>query len=76
MKKFIKKNIIAILSVFLIGIIFYNAFISSSQNIEGFRENKEEIIDIDKLLNKINTKIQKFQNLSNDLESLSNDINK
>lgn len=75
--KFLKNNCGKILLLFLVLIIFGNAYLSSSQdkNVdEGFRVNPDETIDSDKLIEKIKSKMNEFDTIIGKLDALNDDI--
>lgn len=75
--KFLKSHSGKLLILFLVLVIFANAYLSSSQNKsvdEGFRDNPDEIINSDKLIEKIESKINKFNMIMGKLDALNDDI--
>ena len=76
--KFLKSHSGKLLILFLVLVIFANAYLSSSsQNKsvdEGFRDNPDEIINSDKLIEKIESKINKFNTIMGKLDALNDDI--
>jgi hypothetical protein len=76
--KFLKSHSGKLLILFLVLVIFANAYLSSSSQYEsvdeGFRVNPDETIDSDKLIEKIESKINKFNMIMGKLDALNDDI--